>query len=71
MDLLCAHVETGCIRLIGCWCSNEMLHYLHLHQAQPATKDIACHRLAGVKYTLIPGQDVPNALFDIPNPSAP
>jgi len=47
-----------------------MLQYLHL-QAQPVMQDLARHMLVGGTYTLIPGQDVPNALVDLPNPIAP
>jgi hypothetical protein len=34
MALLCAHVDTDIIRLVGRWHSNEMLRYLHI-QAEP------------------------------------
>jgi len=71
MALLCAHVDTNRIRLvIGRWQSKEILQYLHL-QAQPVMQDLARHMLVGGTYTLIPGQDVPNALVDLPNPIAP
>ena len=71
MALLCAHVDTDRIRLIGCWRSNEMLQYLHL-QAQPVMQNLARHMLVLGTYTLIPGQDIPNgALVDLPNPIAP
>jgi hypothetical protein len=40
MALLLAEVETNIIWLIGCWCSDEMLHYLHL-QAQPVMHNFA------------------------------
>ena len=70
MALLCAHVDTNRICSIGRWRSNEMLQYLHL-QAQPVMQDLARHMLVGGTYTLIPGQDVPNALVDLPNPIAP
>jgi hypothetical protein len=30
MALLCAKVDTNLIRLLGRWCSDEMLRYLHV-----------------------------------------
>jgi hypothetical protein len=30
MALLCAHVDTEIIHLVGRWCSDEMLRYLHV-----------------------------------------
>ena len=60
MALLCAHVDTDRIPLIDRWQSDKILWYLHL-QAQPVMQDLACHMLVGGTYTLIPGQDIPNA----------
>jgi hypothetical protein len=65
MALLLAHIDTDIIRLIGRWCSNKMLRYLHL-QVQPIMRNFASLMLHGSDYTLLPGQDV--LLLDIPNP---
>jgi hypothetical protein len=40
MALLCAHVDTDKIRLLGCWWSDEMLRYLHVH-AYPVVAQLA------------------------------
>jgi hypothetical protein len=53
MALLCAKVDTGTIRLIGCWQSDEMLQYLHV-QAQPLMHNFTQHMLARGQYTLQP-----------------
>ena len=58
MALLCAHVDTDVIRLIGRWRSDEMLHYLHV-QAEPIMRNFARRMLSGGAFTLLPNQDVP------------
>jgi hypothetical protein len=34
MALLCAHVDSAIIRLLGCWRSDEMPRYLHVQAAR-------------------------------------
>jgi len=58
MALLCAHVDTDVIRLLGRWRSDEMLRYLHL-QAEPVMRDFARLMLAGGHFVLNPNADVP------------
>jgi hypothetical protein len=58
MALLCAHVDSDVIRLLGRWRSDEMLRYLHV-QAEPVMRDFARRMLAGGSFTLLPNQDVP------------
>jgi hypothetical protein len=54
MALLCAHVDTDMIKLIGCWRSEAMLRYLHI-QAAPVMQNFASMMLAGGHYSLLPG----------------
>jgi hypothetical protein len=58
MALLCAHVDTDIIRLLGRWRSDEMLRYLHV-QAEPIMRDFSRRMLVGGSFTLLPNQDVP------------
>ena len=58
MALLCAHVDSDIIRLIGRWRSDEMLRYLHV-QAEPVMRNYARLMLSGGTFTLLPSQDVP------------
>jgi hypothetical protein len=58
MALLCAHVDTDLIRLIGRWRSDEMLRYLHV-QAEPVMRNFAAQMLMHGSFVLHPGQDVP------------
>jgi hypothetical protein len=60
MALLCAHVDTDTIRLLGRWRSDEMLRYLTV-QAQPIMRDFASRMLQGGHYTLLPNASVPIA----------
>jgi hypothetical protein len=60
MALLCAHVDSDTIRLLGRWRSDEMLRYLTV-QAQPIMRDFASRMLQGGQYTLLPNTDVPVA----------
>ena len=53
MALLCAHVDSDTIKLLGRWRSDEMLRYLHV-QAQPVMKDFAAKMLQSGVYSLIP-----------------
>jgi hypothetical protein len=58
MALLCAHVDSDVIRLLGRWRSDKMLRYLHI-QAEPVMRDFSRRMLAGGSFTLLPNQDVP------------
>ena len=42
MALLMARVDTDTIRLVGRWCSDAMLHYLHT-TAHTFTEGLAAH----------------------------
>ncbi|KAL7472975.1 hypothetical protein ACHAXS_013354 [Conticribra weissflogii] len=57
MALLVANVDTNIIQLMGWWCSNKLLWYLHL-TAEPITKNLAICILHA-DYFLIPSQLVP------------
>jgi hypothetical protein len=57
MALLCAHVDTDTIRLLGRWRSDIMLRYLTV-QAQPVMRDFSRRMLEGADYLLLPNQDV-------------
>jgi hypothetical protein len=59
MALLCAHVDTDIIRLIGRWRSDEMLRYLHL-QADALMKGFSSKMLNRGNFVLLPNQDVPS-----------
>lgn len=58
MALLCAHVDTDIIRLLGRWRSDEMLRYLHL-QAEPVMRNFAANMLSGGNFVLHPNTAVP------------
>jgi hypothetical protein len=58
MALLCAHVDTDVIRLLGRWQSDAMMRYLHL-QAQPVMQGFARRMVAAADYSLIPGPSIP------------
>lgn len=58
MALLCAHVDTDLIRLIGRWRSDAMLRYLHV-QAEPVMRDFSARMLNHGAFTLLPNSDVP------------
>jgi hypothetical protein len=60
MALLCAHVDTDTIQLLGRWRSNEMLRYLTV-QAQPLMRDFPSRMLRGGHYTLLPNAAIPLA----------
>jgi len=53
MALLCAHVDTDIIRLIGRWRSDEMFRYLHT-QAAPITSQLSSRMVDHATYVLIP-----------------
>ena len=58
MALLCAHVDSDTIHLLGHWQSDEMLWYLHV-QAEPVMHDFSCYMLQHGTFTLLPGSAVP------------
>ena len=58
MALLCAHVDSDLIRLLGRWRSDEMLRYLHL-QAEPVMRHFARDMIRGGSYVLNPNANVP------------
>jgi hypothetical protein len=58
MALLCAHVDTDIIRLLGRWRSDEMLRYLHV-QAEPVMRDFSSRMLLNGTFTLHPTETVP------------
>ena len=58
MALLCAHVDTDVIRLLGRWRSDEMLRYLHL-QAEPVMRNFSALMLQGSSFRLNPNHQVP------------
>jgi hypothetical protein len=59
MALLCAHVDSDTICLLGRWRSDEMLRYLHV-QAQPLMQQFASKMLQGGHYSFVPsGAAVP------------
>jgi hypothetical protein len=58
MALLCAQVDSDKIKLLGRWCSDEMLRYLHV-QAAPTMRDFSKRMLAHGDYVLLPNDAVP------------
>jgi hypothetical protein len=58
MALLCAQVDTGTIRLVGQWRSNEMLRYLHV-QAEPIMCHFAAKMISLGNFSLLPDSTVP------------
>ena len=59
MALLCAHVDTDIIRLIGRWRSDEMLRSLHV-QAEPIMRDFSRRMLQQGNFVLHPNAEVPS-----------
>ncbi len=53
MALLCVAVDPDIIHLLGRWCSDEMLHYLHV-QALPVVVPLATQMLQHGNFALIP-----------------
>jgi hypothetical protein len=56
--LLCTHVDSDVIRLLGRWRSDQMLRYLHV-QAEPVMRHFARRMLQDGDFTLLPNQQVP------------
>jgi hypothetical protein len=63
MALLCAQVDSNVIKLVGRWCSDEMLQYLHL-QAYPKMHTFARLMSHGGNFRLLPNLQLPAA--DVP-----
>jgi hypothetical protein len=59
MELLCAHVDTDVIRLLGRWRSDEMLRYFHVQAAQNPSCAYSLAACCPEAFTLVPNQDVP------------
>jgi hypothetical protein len=57
MALLCAHVDTDTIQLLGRWRSDEMLRYLHIQAAPIMTRFSRLMVSSDANYDLIPGQE--------------
>jgi hypothetical protein len=53
MALLCAHVDTNIIKLLGRWRFDKMLHYLHF-QAEPIMCNFASKMLNHGSFVLTP-----------------
>ena len=66
MALLCAHVDTDIIRLVGRWRSDEMLRYLHT-QAYPLMHSFAQAMTTFGSFSLLPGQNVPTTAIPLLN----
>ena len=58
MALLCAHVDSDLIRLLGRWRSDQMLRYLHV-QAKPIMRTFTRDMLVGGNFILNPNSEVP------------
>ena len=58
MALLCAHVDSDLIRLLGRWRSDEMLRYLHV-QAEPVMRNFSALMIQGGTFALLPNRQVP------------
>jgi len=65
MALLCAHVDTDLMRLLGRWRSDEMLRCLHV-QAEPVMRNFSRLMLQGGNFVLHPNADVPQNPQDSP-----
>jgi hypothetical protein len=60
ITLLCAHIDSNIIRLVGQWRSDEMLRYLHV-QAYPLMGNLAQQMTTTGSFPLLPGQLIPPA----------
>ena len=58
MALLCAHVDSDIICLVGQWQSNEMFWYL-FPQAYPLMHTFAHQMMMHSSFSLVPGQAIP------------
>jgi len=57
MALLCCHVDTDVIKLVGPWFSDEMLKYLHL-QAYPLMMHLAPLMVTGGNFRMLTHQTI-------------
>jgi len=64
MALLCGHVDTDVIKLVGRWRSDEMLKYLHL-QAYPLMMHLAPLMVTGGNFRMLTHQVIPPAAMPI------
>ena len=55
MSLLLGNIDTNTVQLIGRWCSDEMMRYLHV-TVQPLIQGNAATMVATEDYTLIPAK---------------
>lgn len=60
MALLCAHIDSDRIRLLGCWRSDEMFRYLTA-QARPLSLNTARAMLTQGNFTLFPSPQAPSS----------
>ena len=60
MALLCGHVDSDIIKLVGRWRSDEMLRYLHL-QAYPIMMHLAPSMVRGGQFQMLSHQQFPPA----------
>jgi hypothetical protein len=60
MALLCSHVDSDTIHLLGRWRSDVMLGCLTVQAQQPVMRDFSWRMLEGANYLLLPNQDVPD-----------
>jgi hypothetical protein len=58
MALLCAHVDTDIICLVGRWHSDEMLRYLHV-QVEPIMRNFSRKMISDGDFNLLPNSLVP------------
>ena len=64
MALLCANIDHDRIKLIGRWCSDEMLRYLHV-QAVPVMSKFARAMITDGDFQLIPNRHVTTPLVPL------
>ena len=64
MALLCGHVDSNIIQLVGRWRSDEMLRYLHL-QAYPRMMHLAPAMVRGGQFRMLSHQQLPPAVLPL------
>ena len=64
MALLCGHVDSDIIKLVGRWRSDEMLRYLHL-QAYPLMMHLAPSMVRGGQFQMLSHQHFPPAALPL------
>jgi hypothetical protein len=70
MALLCAHVNTDTIQLLGRWHSDEMLRYLHVQAAPIMVRFSRLVVSSDANCDLIPGQEAPSFSARLAKPYA-